>query len=781
MTIHRILQVTPERVALLGDELIAAAPPAREDPAADPSLDEAFWLLERARSGTGAEDAAMRSPGAARAAGSPERAPLHRHLVAAGSELESCFLPEKIFQALAADVHQATRLGAELELGLDLDPAFERFPWEALRLPGLAGGKGSNGRGEPLALHPNVRLFRRTRLEGSAPEISIPPPLRVLVVVGSPESQNRPGTLLDYESELEKILASMDEARRQGRAYVRILHRGTVAEIRRALDVERFHVLYVTCHAEPGVLLLEDEEGEEDRVDTDRLWREALPAGRRPPLVVLAGCATGRPGAVDAAGRGEGTDGGRPGARHLPGLARGLLAKGVPAVLATQAPVSDLYATLLGQELFRYLAVAERPDPLAGLTRARRMVETLRRDEEEYRHLAEWATPTLYRNGPGFDLYDPKAPAETITEPPPPRLAAGVVVQAVGEFVGRRREERLLLSSLRADEHAGVLVHGLGGVGKSTLAAQVLGRLLDEGWLLASVHGEVAPEDLLDEVGYQLWEHFVAEGVSEDDPRRRVVNEVRRKDLPWEDRFKLLDGRILGRTSLLLLVDNFEDNLVERDGEVGWEVAEPALAEILTEWLRRPGKSRLLVTSRHPFELPRKTHRRLERLHLGPLSWPETKKLMYRLPALDALPEAQKNRAYRDVGGHPRTLEYLDALLRGDEELTFTAVVERLEAALEERGIERPDEWMDGVAGDLDQALAETVTLAADDVLLPQLLEQVDKVPMARQLLIGASVYRLPVDETGLMFQVGELEEEESEDEEDQDRDESPGAAGVPG
>ena len=40
---------------------------------------------------------------------------------------------------------------------------------------------------------------------------------------------------------------------------------------------------------------------------------------------------------------------------------------------------------------------------------------------------------------------------------------------------------------------------------------------------------------------------------------------------------------------------------------------------------------------------------------------------MWRLPGLDALPAAGRDRAYRNVGGHPRTLEYLDALLRGGQ------------------------------------------------------------------------------------------------------------------
>ena len=56
---------------------------------------------------------------------------------------------------------------------------------------------------------------------------------------------------------------------------------------------------YISCHARPGELILEDAEGKEDGVSAERLWREALPAQRGVPLIVLAGCSTGRDAADD--------------------------------------------------------------------------------------------------------------------------------------------------------------------------------------------------------------------------------------------------------------------------------------------------------------------------------------------------------------------------------------------------------------------------------------------------------------------------------------------------
>jgi len=51
--------------------------------------------------------------------------------------------------------------------------------------------------------------------------------------------------------------------------------------------------------------------------------------------------------------------------------------------------------------------------------------------------------------------------------------------------------------------------------------------------------------------------------------------------------------------------------------------------------LERPGKSRLLVTCRHPLPLEGVAARKLRDHHLGPLSFAETRKLLWRLSGLD--------------------------------------------------------------------------------------------------------------------------------------------------
>ena len=130
-------------------------------------------------------------------------------------------------------------------------------------------------------------------------------------------------------------------------------------------------------------------------------------------------------------------------------------------------------------------------------------------------------------------------------------------------------------------------------------------------------------------------------------------------------------------------------------------------------------------------------------------------KLAWSLPALDQLDERQLEQVWRLAGGHPRSLEYLDALLSGGT-ARYPDVTDRLNDAITGRlsGADR-SQWLAARTG-LDAALAETVALAADDVLLDDLLTRLAEVPGAAGLLLGVSVYREAVDRNAVLFQAGQ-------------------------
>uniref|UniRef100_A0AAU3I7H4 Tetratricopeptide repeat protein n=1 Tax=Streptomyces sp. NBC_01393 TaxID=2903851 RepID=A0AAU3I7H4_9ACTN len=733
----------------------------------DRDLEQKLWGLQRARARAAGGMILRRLPLLEEAAAPAGPAGA---LVAVGEALGKWFVHGEAAHELARQEGLARARNAALRIGLAVDdPRWVDLPWETLTVPGSAG---------PLVLSEQVELYRTVRRDSQPVAVQVPGPLRILAVVASPESGG--GELLDYERELSGILDAVDPARSGQGAYVRVLSWGSLAEIRAALEQERFHILHLSCHAAPGVLILEDEQGHADEVDAQR-FMGALPADRGVPLVVLAGCSTARTcaphdaqasrertpaedeGEPDAGGTGpdDTTDVDAEG-RNRAGLARALLERGVPAVLAMTEAVTDRYATELAADMYQTLARAEHPNPLTALSNARRTLEQRRRKLLEERDpragWPEWATPALFLAGPPLPLFDRAHRDDRVAVVRETVLEEGMVVRKVGEFVGRRAELRRLLAALRDPERAGVLVHGIGGVGKSTLAAELMHHYNTEHHLVVPVAAATTRtvDAVLETLRQRLNAHCRGAGLPETDPLRNVVVDLADASSPWRDRWELVRQVVLPRLPALMIVDNAEDLLAPAPSGEGRDLADGDLAELLAAWVAASPRTRLLVTSRHPFHLPRRTHKRLAAHHLGPLSLAETRKLIWRLPGLDALTPADQRRAYADVGGHPRALEYLDALLRGGQ-ARFPDIADRMEAALEARGVADPERWMAGVQGDLDTALAETVTLAVDDILLDTLLDQLNGVPGARQLLEGMAVYRTPVDVTGAAWQLSDL------------------------
>jgi len=678
---------------------------------------------------------------------------LHAALMRAGAALGRCFLDGAAGEALATEIAAAGAANAALRLAVEIEEAeLADLPWETLVLPGQV---------TPLVLADRVEMYRTAAVAQPATAIQVRGPLRILVVIASPDAAG--GELLDYEAELAAIIDAVEPARRGQGAYVQVLNWGSLAAIRAALLAQRFHVLHVSCHAVPGALLLEDETGQADRVGAARFVAEGLPPDRGVPVVVLAGCSTALAGPDPVNGvmdpedeaEGDATPDGT--AEALKGLAWELLGRGAPAVVAMTAPVTDRYATVFGAEVYRELAGREDPVPLAAVSDARRAVEARRRAlpaGDPWAAVAEWATPMLVQAGPPLALFRRADGIEQLAASAAPVFSAGMVVRRVGEFVGRRAEMRALLRVLRGG--AGVVVHGIGGVGKSTLAAQLVDQLGADRGLLVAVSGaaELTVDLVLEAVRVALLAYAIEEGLGDRDPLRQAAATLTDARPPWRDRLELIRRLVLPRLPVMLLVDNAETLLTGGGGSR--QLADVDLAEFLAAWVRAAPQTRLVGTSRYPFTLPGGLQGRLVWHHLGPLSLAETRKLIWRLPALDALSAGDQRRAHAMVGGHPRTLEYLDALLRGGTAV-FPDVADRVEAALDRRGIPDPQQWLQGVEGDLDRALAETITLAADDVLLDALLASLQSAPPARELISRLAVYRLPVDETGVAWQLSKL------------------------
>ena len=457
-------------------------------------------------------------------------------------------------------------------------------------------------------------------------------------------------------------------------------------------------------HGNKGVLELEDEDGNPVPVKAEQLAEKIRESGHRAPLVFLASCHSGLADDVTA------------------GFAQGLLEHGVPAVLAMQTAVSDDYATELAGKFYKDLARSEQPLASRALALARQHLEAVRH-KAEASGVPEYATPSLFLRGEEESIWDRSLPLKVVAEPPKTRDSGAVPLLEIGDLIGRRSEMRRMVRVLTTERRAGCQVLGTGGVGKSSVAGRVMQRMVDRGWRIAAVSGAWNLGRISEAISIALW----------DDPKTALAKLAESLANPQApDNVRLGRVReILAQHEVLLVLDNFEDVLTP----AGKAFRDPGTAEIFGLLLRSAHCGKLLITSRYP--VPEAADY-LVRVDLGPLSKAETRKLMLRHAGLKGQSGDAVKLIERAIGGHPRTLEYLDALLRrGDARID--TVRERLRKYAAQAGVS-----LDGDS-EFGERVQDAIRVAAADAMVDELVRVVGQVPGDLEVLWQASVYPFPV------------------------------------
>ena len=220
----------------------------------------------------------------------------------------------------------------------------------------------------------------------------------------------------------------------------------------------------------------------------------------------------------------------------------------------------------------------------------------------------------------------------------------------------------------------------------------------------------------------------VADALADD--ARLAEARVRLIDPQVDDSSKLaVVCQLLRQVRLLLLFDDFEQNLAPG----GRDYHDPGFAEMVGMLLEAADIGRLLVTSRHP---PPDSEAYLQRIDLPPLSRSELGRLLLRLPALRELQPADRQVLVATIGGHPRLIEFVDALLRHGR-ANLKEVTGRLRRLAGDHGISLT------VRRPLTQAVGEAVLLGSRDIFLNELLTVLN--PEERELLLQAAVSTLPL------------------------------------
>ncbi|MFD3582289.1 tetratricopeptide repeat protein [Streptomyces sp. NPDC058683] len=568
-------------------------------------------------------------------------------------------------------------------------PEFAGIPWETVLLPGAPA---------PLALSPRVRFYRAPAgRQGPGHEPGGADSLRILAAFADPLDELE-GPALDLEADARRIVGAVEAGVRQRHIDVAMIDGpDTLAEIRREIRRRPCDILHLSCHARADALLLEDGRGR-TRTVTARDLVDAFPAGGVPRLVVLAGCSTGAGRSSDGSARTAADPGER-----LTGLAAELVAAGVRCVLAMSAAVSDRYAAAFCAEVYAVLGrlhtqdgVWDAPAVLDAVAEARHRLESGRReDHDSLADLCEWPTPALFLGAPPLPAKPRPVLRDTVvrtgpaTPPDPWRDIRPVARRAVLRHLMR----------LWDDGGAGLVVHGLAGVGKSTLVTQFLQRLGTRAEDVVRIGGAA--------------DAAVLAGA------RGRVAEVRPGGAP-----------------VIVVVDDVETEPVP--GGLHARCVDPLLARQLADWADRPDRCRLIVISRHRLRVPARTGRATAAFHLGPLSPAESRLLIGRLPGLSRFPGEAVQRILAEVGGHPAGLGLLDALVRGAAPV-LPGLDDRLSDWLAAEG----RSLAAARSGGLGAALRSTCRLLARAAGANSLLEELT--PAQHTALVSLSVHRRPV------------------------------------
>jgi hypothetical protein len=562
-------------------------------------------------------------------------------MVMAGRALSRAVLEERS-EHLVADLVERLPPGDWVDVVWEGDGAATSLPVELLRLTTAAGADLG-----PLCLRAGVTIRRQVTGAPLPRPVVLAGPVKVLVAVAAPEETLTRNAPLDVEAEMQAVLDAVTDLAGDPAAQVQILEVASLEQIRAALSKDAYHVLHLSAHGSTDGVELEDEDGNPVQVGAEDLIEALRHASRPVPLIFLSAC-SGGPGGAEA-------------------MAAGLVARGADRVVAMQAPVTDGYATALAGGFYRELA--RDPGQPVGQVLARARLDVA---EQPARRgggragapLPEYGVAMLLAAAGDAPLLDPAAAPQRLKRVTAVPTGTSVRELSMGQLIGRRAELRKATAVLRRTPKAvdaygaaaGVVLVGVGGIGKTAIAGRVMTRLRGEGWAVAVHEGRWNPTALFGSIADALDAQPAA---LEAHPELRGAAEVLR-DPQAEDLAKLpLVGRLLRAVRLLLVFDDFEQNLTAPGGEA---FADPIIDDVLTGLAGAARTGGVLVTCRYRLPGP---DRALVEVGVPALSPSELRRLFLRLPALRDMAAVDRRLLTRTIGGHPRLIEFVDALLRG--------------------------------------------------------------------------------------------------------------------
>ncbi len=469
-------------------------------------------------------------------------------------------------------------------------------------------------------------------------------PLNVLFMATSPLGVE---PVLDYEAEEGQIL----EATKRTPVDLRVEESGWLEELGYVFgeyESNHFDVFHLTGHATDAYgkpcFLTEDEYGAcvyshaADIVDT-----LDFPL---PSLIFLSGCRTG-----------YSSDG------VVPSMAEELLNMGATAILGWGEKVLDTDPTTAASQLYGELSQGKTiAQALSSTYQA--LINQQARDWHKLRFYVATTLPqalvTPLRTRGRKQLPKPTTTLEFRDDEGRLRIAKRE------EFVGRRRQLQNCLRTLKTDyDKVGILIYGMGGWGKSSIASRLWDRLPE--------HEKILWWRQIDESS--LIKKFKDKLIKPQ--TRELIADLENSQLELKSRLAYLFNQLaeLGEKPFLFILDDFEWNLEPREGRYILKSEVATILEALVEAIQETGtEHRIIITCRYKFDSDL-----LEFFFsqgLEPLRKAELTKKLNRLEhfSSDNLSEDIRDRALNLADGNPRLLEFLNnkVLGRKDTEAKLT-------------------------------------------------------------------------------------------------------------
>jgi CHAT domain-containing protein len=581
----------------------------------------------------------------------------------------------------------------EILLAIAVTEKLAHLPWELLH-----DGKEFLVDRNIIPVRWVVRAARKISIENNPENRD----LNLLFMATYPEEPNLQP--LHYEDEEARIL----KATERQPLFLQVEESGCLEELRYLVDdygEGYFDAFHLTGHA--GIrngqpyFITETETGDRHNASAEEIV-EVFDM-RFPKLIFLSGCKTGQAGRYGA----------------VPSMAETLIETGATTVLAWGQPVNPEEATQAASCFYRELAIGQ---PLTkALTRT---YKALRKWEEEKKEDKpnDWHMLRLYigdtlpealvtapRNRPSTPKDRPISYSSRFLD-----KEGKIKVADRMNFVGRRRQIQTCIKALTLpSEKVGVIIHGMGGYGKSTLAARLCDRLTQFEPLV--VVGYLDKEKLVGELSKEI-------AIDSSELEQILIIQEVTLRVRLQRVFKRL------YKNFLLILDDFEQNLEPGEQEYIIKTDAKEVLKDLIEAIRSSNAGhRIVITSRYDFTCSGRQY--LQKVPLNEFGKADLQKKLNRLAAFKGDSQVDttlQQKAIELADGNSRILEWLDKILT-EGTLNYSVIIQRLEGLKQHN-----EEWREQLEKVLARELVDQIDSSMQEILSRGLIFEI---PVPREAL----------------------------------------------